>query len=114
MKIERIKKLLNIKTEINRVTISKGLKTHMIKHNHSNMIKYLEDISYIIENPDYVGRNPRVKGISFECVKILEDNVLVAIKIDEKKNYFYVASVCEITNSKLKRMIETKRVIPYN
>lgn len=43
-------------------------------------------------------------------MKILDDNLLVAVKLDYRNSYFYVASFYDITDSKLKRMIESGRL----
>ncbi|MDD7383611.1 MAG: PBECR2 nuclease fold domain-containing protein [Peptoniphilaceae bacterium] len=108
--IEDIKKILNIETDVNRLVISNGLKKHLIKHNHRNVLKYYDNIENIINNPDYIGKNPNEKEVSFECVKILDDNLLVAVKLDKKRSYFYVASFYEITESKLKSMLKSGRL----
>lgn len=74
------------------------------------MLKYYDNIENIINNPDYIGKNPNEKEVSFECVKILDDNLLVAVKLDKKRSYFYVASFYEITESKLKSMLKSGRL----
>ena len=38
-----------------------NLKKHLKKRNHDNMIKYLSRISELLENPTYIGINPREK-----------------------------------------------------
>lgn len=108
-----IKNKLQIKTDIETIVISDGLKTHLINHNHSNVLKYYDKIEYIVNNPDYIGSSPREKGISLEYVKQLEENLLVAIKLDTKNGYFYVASFYEVTDSKLKSMIQSGRLKKY-
>ncbi|WP_341433815.1 hypothetical protein, partial [Mesomycoplasma ovipneumoniae] len=60
------------------------------------------------------GKNPREEGISLEYLKVLDDNVLVAVKLDNKNNYFYVASVYEVTDAKLKSMLNSGRIRVYN
>ncbi|MDY6064946.1 MAG: PBECR2 nuclease fold domain-containing protein [Finegoldia sp.] len=105
-----IKKILKINTEVEELFISKGLKKHLIKHKHYSVLKYFDKIEDIVNNPDYIGRNPNEGKTSFECVKILDKNLLVAVKLDLKKSYFYVASFYEITDSKLKKMLKSGRL----
>lgn len=111
--LEDIKKELGINTDIDRLYVSQGLRKHIIKHNHENVLKYYDDVRNIIANPDYIGINPNEKSVSFECIKVMEDNVLVAVKLDSKRSYFYVASIYSITESKLKKMIKSGRVRSY-
>ena len=110
---DKIKKLLQIETNIDKTVISEGLKKHILKHNHENVIGYFEEIPSIIKYPDYIGQNPRENGISLEYIKILGTNLLVAVKLDIKNDYFYVASFYGITDSKLKKMINSGRIIKY-
>lgn len=112
---DKIKRKLEINIDTNKIILSKkGLVKHIVRHNHSNMLKYVDNIEYIINNPDYIGKNPREKGISLEYLKVLDDNVLVAVKLDNKNNYFYVASVYEVTDAKLKSMLNSGRIRVYN
>lgn len=83
---------------------------HMIKSNHENCLHYVDKISDIISNPDYIGRNKNINGKSLEVIKIYLDNILLAIKYDSKKDYYYIASLYGVTQSKLKHMIDNNRV----
>ncbi len=56
------------------IYMAPGLKKH-VKKKHKDCLKYLEFISDIITNPDYVGINPNEPD-SLEFVKIFEDNIL--------------------------------------
>ena len=76
---KKIKQQLNINIDVDEVIISIGLETHMKKSRHKHAIKYISHIENIIETPDYVGINPREKGIILECIKLFEDNILLAI-----------------------------------
>lgn len=109
-----IKKKLNIETDIENIIVSKGLKAHILKSRHENILKYFSELENIVNNPDYIGVNPREKGISLEYIKVLDDNVLLAIKLDTKRNYFYTASMYEVTDSKLKSMLKSGRIKKYN
>lgn len=111
---ETIKSKLNISTNTDKIFISNGLIKHLEKRNHQNMFKYLNEIENIINNPDYIGINPREKETSLEYVKILSDNVLVEIKLDMKNDYFYVATIHEISNSKLNQRIKKSRLLMFD
>ena len=87
---------------------SLGLEKHILKR-HPECLSYMEMIPYIISSPDYIGVNPNETGTSFELVKILQDNVLVGIKLDSKDNYLYVATLHTITEAKLKHGIFSGR-----
>ena len=110
---KKIMEELGIVTDVNKIVISKGLKSHIEKHNHKNVLKYFDKIQEILESPDYIGINPRKKQTSLECIKILDDNVLVAVKLDTKRNYFYTPSMYDITDSKLKTLLESGRIKKY-
>lgn len=115
MKVTKeVKKKLNISTEVEKIIISKGLKSHVVKHKHANVVKYFSEIENIIKNPDYIGINPREKGTSLEYLKVLDDNILLAVKLDSKRNYFYTASMYEVTEAKLKSMLNSGRIKKYN
>ena len=87
-----------------------NLRKHLEKRNHDNMIKYLSRISELIENPDYIGINPRERGRSIEYVIQLEENVLIGIKLDYKNEYFYIATMHEISELKLNQRIKNGRL----
>ena len=87
-----------------------NLRKHLEKRNHDNMIKYLSRISELIENPDYIGINPRERGRSIEYVIQLDENVLIGIKLDYKNEYFYIATMHEISELKLNQRIKNGRL----
>ena len=87
-----------------------NLRKHLEKRNHDNMIKYLSRISELIENPDYIGINPRERGRSIEYVIQLGENVLIGIKLDYKNEYFYIATMHEISQLKLNQRIKNGRL----
>ena len=88
---------------------SSGLMKHIEKR-HPDCISYLNNISDIIKNPDYIGVSPNETVPSFELVKKLNNNILVGIKLDKKDNYFYVATLHTITTAKLNRRIANGRL----
>ena len=87
-----------------------NLRKHLEKRNHDNMIKYLSRISDLLENPDYIGINPRERGRSIEYVIQLGENVLIGIKLDYKNEYFYIATMHEISELKLNQRIKNGRL----
>jgi len=74
------------------------------------LIKYLSRISELLENPTYIGINPREKGRSIEYVIQLDENVLIGIKLDYKNEYFYIATMHEISELKLNQRIKNGRL----
>lgn len=63
----------------------------------------------IISNPDYAGIHPSEPD-SIELVKILNENVLVAIKLDPK-GYLYLSSMYALTPSKVPKRIKNGRLV---
>ena len=103
--------ILELDDSIDIVKVSiENLRKHLEKRNHDNMIKYLSRISELIENPDYIGINPRERGRSIEYVIQLEENVLIGIKLDYKNEYFYIATMHEISELKLNQRIKNGRL----
>lgn len=90
---------------------SSGLITH-VKEHHPDEVSLLEHISEIISRPDFVGKHPK-EPQSVELVKILNRNVMVCVKLDIKRDYFYVASVFSISDSKLRNRINSGRLRPF-
>lgn len=92
---------------------SDGLIKH-IKKRHPECTQYINKISEIIQNPDYIGINPNEKGRSFELVKIFQDNVQIGIKLDNQDDYLYIATLYTITEAKLKHRIENGRLKKFD
>lgn len=90
---------------------SYGLREHIRKRHPSELekLKYVPDI---IACPDYIGKHPREPN-SIELVKILDGNMMVCIKLDIDDNYFFVASVFEISEAKLNNRINSGRLKKY-
>ena len=78
---------------------SEGLEKHVSKR-HPSCLKYLSKVSEIISSPDYVGINPK-ESDSFELIKKYDDNILVGIKLDIKNDYYYIATLHDIKQSKI-------------
>lgn len=92
---------------------SYGLKKHIEKR-HPECLEYLPYIPFIISHPDYIGVNPNEKGVSFELVKIFDNNIQIGIKLDMNSNYLYIATLHSITDSKLNHGIKNGRLIKFD
>lgn len=116
MKISsEIKEIFEVEIDNNRIIYSReGLYKHILKRNHNDVIKYFDNLEDIVSNPDYVGMSNRNNSPSFEYVKCYEDNVLVAVRLNKKKGFFYIASMYIITNSKLESRIRSGRLKDLN
>ena len=107
---QRFNDILKINISQTNIVRSQGLIRHLVKRNHSDCIKYIERIDDIIKNPDYIGINPNENGTSIELVKILEDNVLLGIKVDASNDFLYVSTMYNLQTSKLYRRIHSGRL----
>ena len=69
---DEVKEIFDIVLEASDIKVNKdGLRSHMIKRHHNDVIHHIEDLELILRNPDFVGVNPREKDASFEYVKDL-------------------------------------------
>ena len=100
--------LLGINLPQLNIVQSEGLEKHILKR-HPSCLKYLTKISEIISSPDYIGINPKESG-SFELIKKYDDNVLIGIKLDIKSNYYYVATLHDIKQSKINNRLFSGRI----
>lgn len=101
-------KLLNTNLPLCEIYQSEGLYKHILKR-HPNCVQYIKNISDIINNPDYIGKNPKEPN-SLELVKCYSDNILITIKFDIKENHMYIATLYELSSSKLARRINSGRL----
>ena len=92
---------------------STGLAKH-IASRHPGCEQYVNTIPFIIQNPDYIGISPREKHVSFELVKVMDDNVQIGIKLDLSGRYYYVATLYTITDAKLKHRLASGRLKPLD
>ena len=106
-----VKEIFNIVLEASDIKVNKeGLRSHMMKCHHNDVIQHIEDLELILSNPDFVEINPREKGASFEYVKRFDDNVLVAIKLHKSGDFFYVPTMYRIQDYKLQSRIKSGRL----
>jgi len=83
-----------------------------ISRRHPDCVRYYADIPDIIADPDYIGKDP-TKPDSIEIIKKLDEYVQVAINLDKKDNYLYVASLYCQTQAKVSRRIESGRYVRF-
>ena len=103
-----VKEIFNIVLEASDIKVNKdGLRSHMIKCHHNDVIHHIEDLELILRNPDFVGVNPREKDASFEYVKRFDDNVLVSIKLHKSGDFFYVLTMYRLQDFKLQSRIKS-------
>ncbi len=85
---------------------SKGLLTHLMKKKHFTAAKYMDCLSDIISCPDYAGY---FNG-GIELVKQYKDNIFISIKVDHKRNRYYVATMFDIKQGKIEAYVKTGRL----
>ena len=108
---DEVKEIFNIVLKASDIKVNKeGLRSHMIKRHHNDVIHHIEDLELILRNPDFVGVNPREKDASFEYVKRFDDNVLVAIKLHKSGDFFYVPTMYRLQDYKLQSRIKSGRL----
>lgn len=110
---EKITSILNITLPNDSIYLAPGVKKH-IKKKHKDFLKYLDNISEIIANPDYVGVHPNEPN-SVEMVKIFDDIILVSMNLsmDTEQQYLYVSSLYDISDGKLQNRINSGRLIKF-
>lgn len=101
-------RILDIDLPCAPIYVSCGLRKH-IQSRHSNCLDYIDKIPEIINNPDYIGKNPTEPN-SIELVKVYENNIQIGIKMDISKNYLYVATLFDIKQSKIERRLNSGRL----
>lgn len=103
---ENICTLLNLPLKTIKVYRSKGLLSHLLKRKHFIAIKYLDFLEDILHNPDYIGTFEN----QIELVKQFKDNIFVSIKLDEKKEIFYISTIFDVSNAKIQSYCKTGRL----
>lgn len=91
---------------------SEGLLIHIRNRGHDKGVAYFDKVREIIERPDFIGHNARHLN-SFELIKVYDDNIQVAIKLDIENGYWYVSSIYEITQAKLERRLYSGRIVRF-
>ena len=94
------------------IYMSEGFSIH-IRKRHPGYVQYIGRVSEIITSPDYIGCNPKEPD-SIELVKVFDENILLAIKLDKKRDYLYVASLYDVNTSKIERRLAGGRLKAYD
>lgn len=111
---QKLNDIVGAKLPLQKIYRSKGLPSHLVKQNHFNCLKHLDDIPDIIKNPDYIGINPNENGDTIELIKIFEKNILVGIKLDINENYLYISTMHDVQESKIQRRLYSGRIKKNN
>jgi hypothetical protein len=68
----------------------------------------------ILANPDYVGKNPKEP----DSIELIKDGVylLIAVKWDDDRKYFYLSSFYTLDNGeyKIRKRLSSGRIVPYS
>ncbi len=89
---------------------SKGLISHLINRKHFVAAKYIDFLPEIIAAPDFVG----VTGGNIELVKVYKDTIFISVKLDEKHNRYYVATMFEAKAGKIEAYVQSGRLKRYD
>lgn len=100
---KKYNQILNAEFPLLPIYQSEGFKIHIQKR-HPDCLKHTEHISEILLNPDYIGSKDER---SVELIKKFDDNVLLALNLDIKNQYFYVASLYNVTESKINNRLNS-------
>ncbi|GKZ02141.1 hypothetical protein ANS017_14430 [Paraclostridium bifermentans] len=84
-------------------------KRHSSELSENILLNIIDIIKSIIKTPEYIGTHPKKIGSSIEFVKKVDENILVATELDIKDNYFYVASMYPINQSKIDNRVHSGR-----
>lgn len=85
---------------------SKGLLAHLLKRKHYKAAKYLDFITDIITAPDYAGAHDG----KIELIKFFKDNIFLSVKLDSSKKTYYVATMFDISSSKIEKYCKSGRL----
>ena len=102
--------LINVELNPGEIKHLPGGIKHIKKKRPDCFDKYLSEIPSIISKPDYIGSNPKYPN-SIEYIKKIEENVLVAVRLNSKKSILCITTMYPVTNSKIKRMVSKNRII---
>ncbi|WP_139492564.1 PBECR2 nuclease fold domain-containing protein [Brevibacillus dissolubilis] len=112
--IAKINQILGIDYQMSpHVWMYPGLKKHVQKRHPGIWELYHQHIPDIIQNPDYIGQNPKEPN-SIELVKQISDSILLAIKIDPS-GYLFISTFYDLKNAenKVQKRLRSGRLKPY-
>lgn len=105
----------NLICESYEVFMPPGVLKHLKKRGHwEDFLTYHQDIPSLIANPDYAGQNPKEPN-SVELYKVLNEHILIAIKMNPQNNLF-LGSFYQLDNGekKIERRLRTQRIYPFS
>lgn len=111
--LRKVKALTGISFSHSDVYIYPGAVKHINKRHPLVWNQYKHHLYDMISNPDYIGVNPSILN-SIELYKVLNDTVLLALKLDPS-GYVFVSTLYEVNNAahKIKKRLASGRVQPY-
>lgn len=86
-----------------------GAIKHIQRKRPDDFIKYFQRIPEIISEPDYVGVHPGEPD-SVEFVKVLDDDVLVAVKL-APEGYLFLSSMYALAPAKVPKRLKSGRLV---
>lgn len=97
----------------NDVKMYPGAIKHIQKRHPGIYERYSSEMKGIIEQPDYVGQNPKEPN-SVELIKIIDQHILIAVKLDPS-GYLFLSSLYDMNNGhvKVQKRINSGRLIPF-
>ena len=106
--------LLGITLVLGDILMYPGAIKHIQRKRPHEFVKYFQKIPDIISELDYVGIHPDEPD-SVEFVKVLDDDVLVAIKL-APEGYLYLSSMYALNPAKVPKRLKSGRlvVVPKN
>ena len=110
--VEKFNELTKQNLPCGEIFQSSGLIAH-VKKRHPKDVHLVSSIPLVISSPDYVGKNPK-ENSSIELVKVLSDNVMVCVKLDDKKGILYVASVYTLSAGKINNRLNSGRLKKFD
>lgn len=96
--------VLGIELKVLPIVYVKGLKEHLIKRKHYDVVKYIDNLEDILSEPDYVAVS-MTSNEAIVLIKRLEKNVTVIVKLNTDGNNYYVATMYSIPNKKIDRKV---------
>lgn len=109
---EDIIKMFELKYEPDtKIYMDAGRKKHILKHKDefTDFEKTYSSIAKIIKEPDFVGIHPNKQSI--EYIKKLDENVLVAVRLNDKLNVRTMYAITEIKLNNYIKSGRTKKIV---
>lgn len=109
----KINNLVGIQFPVSEVYIYPGAIKHIKRQHPGIWEKYGAQLPTIIQQPDYIGKNPSV-STSIELYKQIGEHMLLAVKLDPT-GYLYISSLYELNNAmvKIKKRLASGRIVAY-